>query len=528
MAKTRPVLKIILDGFGKNPLKDGNAVYYSKTPTLDYFLRNYPYAVIEASGMAVGLPWGEVGNSEVGHTNLGSGQVIYQNLPRISLSIENKTFYKNSVLLDACARAKKNKGALHLMGVVSNGGVHSHIEHLDALLFLAREQKVPSVFVHAFLDGRDTAPTAGVIFLETLEDVMKTTKVGKLASVIGRYWSMDRNNNWDRTQKAYALMTEGSGTESQNVIETVKAAYAAGKNDENMDPIVMTDGKGNAVGNIKDGDVVIFFNFRPDRARQIARAFVAPVFDGFPRSKKLDIHFVGMMQYEAALHLPVVFPPQDISLPVGKVISEAGKKQLRIAETEKYAHVTYFYNGGVENPFEGEEHIMVPSPNVESYDQVPKMSSGEVTDKLIDAIRTGDHDFILLNYANPDMIGHTGNWDACIETIEATDGHLKRLYDEFVVAKNGIMLILADHGNIEVMIDPITGRIHKEHTSNPVGVFLVDRTRKYDKPEDLIEIQKLDMTAIGILADIGPTILDMLDIPKPPEMTGRSIKNDCV
>ncbi len=527
---SRPVLVVILDGFGISPFsaKEGNAVAASKTPTLDFLLANYPYAVIEASSMAVGLPWGEVGNSEVGHMNLGSGKVIYQNLPRISLAIENKTFFSNLMLLKAIEYAKEHKSDIHLCGIVSNGGVHGHIEHLDALLYLMKKEKAGRVFVHAFLDGRDTDPKSGTVFIETLLETMKANKIGELASLIGRYYAMDRNQNWDRTQKCYDLMTQGAGLKAANPVAAIKEAYGRGLNDENMEAMCVVDGQGNPKGIVKENDAVIFFNFRPDRARQLTKAFVLDKFSDFKREMRFKGHFVTMMQYEEGLPVEVVFQPQNIAYPLGKVVSEAKKKQLRIAETEKYAHVTYFFNGGIEEPFSMEDHILVPSPSVENYDETPRMSSDGVTEKLLKAIAAKKYDFLLVNYANTDMIGHTGNFKACVETIEATDSHLKRLYELFVLKQNGYMLILADHGNIEVMIDPVTGRVNKEHTTNPVSLYLIDSARRYEKPQDLVMSQKLELTPIGILADVAPTVLELMGIEKPVEMTGRSLVNDCM
>ncbi len=526
MAQSRSVLQIILDGFGKNPLEEGNAVFHAKTPTLDYFIENYPYSVIEASGIAVGLPWGEVGNSEVGHTNLGSGQVVYQNLPRIDLAIENDSLSQNKKLIEAIQFAKKNKSKLHLLGIVSNGGVHGHIRHLLALLGILKKQKFFNVYIHAILDGRDTASQAAPVFIKNLQETIKKNKVGQIASLIGRYYAMDRNNNWDRTQKSYDLMTQGTGRKIKDPIRAIHEAYKQNLNDEIMEPLCVEGKKGEPLCVVEDKDVILFFNFRPDRARQITKAFVMDKFDGFERKKK-DIHFVTMMEYEKNLPVEVLFEAQEISNPVGRIISQAGKNQLRIAETEKYAHVTYFYNGGNEEPYPAEDHILVPSPDVESYDQKPRMSSDEVTKKLIKAIEKKKYDYLLVNYANPDMIGHTGHFKAVVEAIEAVDEHLKKLYNLFVREQGGIMLITADHGNSEVMIDPVSGKPNKEHTTNPVGLYLIDPERKGPKDLEWVEHQKINLTPIGILADVGPTVLELLGLEKDDQMTGRSLVNDC-
>ena len=529
MSKQKKVLTVILDGLGLNPLAKGNAFKQAKTPTLNLFLNNYPYAVLEASGMAVGLPWGEVGNSEVGHTNLGSGQVLFQNLPRISLAIEDKSFYKNETLLKAFSEAKKRNSNIHLVGLCSNGGVHSHVEHLHALLYLAKQEKTKNIFVHAITDGRDTSSNIGINFIETLQEIMKTTKIGRLASVIGRFYAMDRNNNWDRIQKAYDLFTSGKGKKTQDIIKTIKESYGNKLNDENLLPISIVDKNENSIATINDNDIVICFNFRADRTRQITKSFVTENFNEFEQeSKPKNLYFVTMMQYEKDLPVEIVFQPQKVDVTVGELISKHNKAQLRISETEKYAHVTYFFNGGIETPFPNETRMLIPSPDVVNYDEVPEMSASEVTKKIIKEIKKDKHDFILVNYANADMVGHTGNLNAGIKSIEYLDSCLKKLYELFVLEQNNIILITADHGNCEIMIDPISGKSNKEHTTNPVPFYVIDKDKKREKSEEEILLLKSSLTPIGILADVGPTILDLMSIPKSIKMTGRSLVDDCI
>lgn len=520
------IVQVILDGFGINPLTEGNAVALAKTPNLDYLEKHYPFTSLDASGVSVGLPWGEVGNSEVGHTNLGSGQVSYQNLPRISIAIEDKTFFDNQAFLKAIDHVKAKKGNMHLIGLVSNGGVHSHVEHLDALLQLMKKHRLKkNVFVHAFTDGRDTNPKASVNFITSLEQKMKSYHVGSLASIIGRYYAMDRNDSWDRTKMAYDLLTTGAGFQTKDPIQAIQDAYDKGLNDENLQPIVISNRKG-PVATIQDGDAVIFFNFRSDRARQLTKAFVEDNFEHFNRERKLeDLFFVTMMQYESSLPVHVAFPPQNIEYPFGRIISEIGRKQFRISETEKYAHVTYFFNGGAEKPFEGEDRKIVPSPSVATYDLQPEMSSGPVTEKILKAISGKKYSFLLLNYPNPDMVGHTGNLQAGIKAVEACDAGLGRIM-KAVEDVNGILIVCADHGNCEVMIDPVTGRAHKEHTTNPVPFIIAAKEFKRDKNIEEVQAIKMQAAPIGLIADIAPTVLDLMGLKPADGMSGRSFLND--
>ncbi len=528
MPKTekRPLILISLDGWGISPIIEGNAIEMAKRPNIMAFAQNYPFALLEASGISVGLPWGEVGNSEVGHLNLGAGQVVYQNLPRINVAVQDKSFFKNEAFLGALAHARKNKSKLHLVGITSNGGVHGHIEHLHALLQLCKEQKFEQVFVHAITDGRDTPPAVAVNFIATLLEVMKSAKTGQLASLIGRFYAMDRNNNWDRVKKAYDLQTKGEGIKATDALKALKDSYAKGVTDEQLEATVIVDRVGTPIATVQPNDAVIFFNFRPDRARQLTYAYVNDTFKDFDRGAKMkSLYFATMMEYQEGLPVKVAFPPQQIQEPLGKIASEAGLKQLRIAETEKYAHVTYFFNGGNEAVFKNEDRAMVPSPDVTSYDQKPEMSAGPLTDKVVKEIESGKYDFIMMNYANADMVGHTGNLKAAIKGIEVVDESLGRVA-KAILAKNGIMVITADHGNAEIMLDIVSGNIDKEHSTSPVPFIIVDDTRKRPKTEEEVMILKTEQTAIGILADVAPTIIELLGLKKSKEMTGRSLLQD--
>ncbi|MBI3627081.1 2,3-bisphosphoglycerate-independent phosphoglycerate mutase, partial [Candidatus Uhrbacteria bacterium] len=488
MPKTdrRPLILISLDGWGISPLPDGNAIEMANKPNMTELMGNFPFALLEASGISVGLPWGEVGNSEVGHLNLGAGQVIYQNLPRINIAIQEKSFFNNQVFLDAIEHCRQNKSKLHFIGITSNGGVHGHIDHLHALLQLCQQQKFDQVFVHAITDGRDTPPAVAANFLTTLQEVMRTSKVGRIASVIGRFYGMDRNNNWDRTQKAYDLHTKGTGIKTEDPLKAVKDSYQRGVTDEQLEPIVVTDRVGTPLTIIAAGDAVIFFNFRPDRARQLTQAYVLDSFKDFDRGgpKLKNLYFATMMSYQEGLPVKVAFLPQQIQEPLGKMVSDGGLKQLRLAETEKYAHVTYFFNGGNENVFKNEDRAMIPSPDVTSYDQKPEMSAIPLTDKLIKELESDKYDFIMVNFANADMVGHTGNLNATIKGVETVDTCLGKIIAA-AKSQNAVVIITADHGNAEIMIDMMTGGIDKEHSTSPVPFILYDESRRRAKtPEE--------------------------------------------
>ena len=514
----RPIVLVVLDGWGLSSNTQGNPIREAHLPTIDKLNKYYPMTALQASGIAVGLPWNTPGNSEVGHMTIGSGRVIYQNLPRISLAVQDGSFFKNEAFVNAMSRVKENGGALHIMGLVGEGSVHSNKDHLYMLLQMAAQNNLTKVFIHAFTDGRDSPPTSGV---HTLKEVMSRTAmlgVGTLASIGGRNWGMDRNNNWDRVEKAYRAMTEGlPGTE--DLIAYAEASYQKGITDEYLEPVMLTkDGK--PVGAIQDGDSVIFFNDREDRAREITKAFSLPDFDGFPRPKKLDIDFVAMTEYERNLPVHIAFAPEKVTNSLGEVLSKNGKVQLRIAETEKYAHVTYFFNGGKEKAFPGEDRILIPSPTVAHFDEVPEMSAPQVTEKLIEIIGKDEYDFILVNYANADMVGHTGNEEATIIACQATDKSLSILIP-VILKHNGAVLITADHGNAEELKNLETGEIDTEHSVNPVPLWFITPDNHREKSTD--EMVREQNEIRGLLSDVAPTILDLMGIKKPTEMNGTSL-----
>lgn len=518
--RPKPVLLVILDGWGITQPYSGNAISQADTPNMREFVAKYPSTTLRASGEAVGLPWGESGNSEVGHLNFGLGRILYQDLPRINKAISDNSFYKNKSLLKAFAHAKKHKTNLHLIGLVSNGGVHASIEHLQALTVFAKNEGIKQVYLHVILDGRDTPYNSGVNFIKDIERFSSEYgNIAKIATLSGRFYAMDRDNHWDRVSKAYAVMTEGKGNKAANAIEALEASYKKKIYDEEFAPTVIGD-----AALISEKDAVIFFNFRADRARQLTKAFVLPGFDKFPRPKYLDLFFVCFTEYEKDLPIEVAFFPEEPKNTLGEVIANAGLKQLRIAETEKYAHVTYFFNGGREKKSKGEEHALVPSPRVDSYDLKPEMSANELTDRLIKEIESGKYDFILVNYANSDMVGHTGNIQATIKAVEAVDKCLGRIAKS-VLPKGGCIIISADHGNAEEVFNMQTGMIDKEHSANPVPFILMEKQfegRKLggmDAPGgDLSLVQPQ-----GILSDVAPTILKIMNLERPEEMTGRSL-----
>ena len=506
--KNAPIALIIMDGWGiGNPDDPNNAIAVGKTPNLDGLTAKYPHAQLQASGEYVGLPDGQMGNSEVGHTNIGAGRIIYQELTRITKAIKEGSFFENEALLAAINDAKKNGGALHLMGLVSPGGVHSHSNHLYGLLELAKRQGLNEVYVHAFLDGRDVPPASAAEYLEELEKKIKEIGIGKIAVISGRYYAMDRDKRWERVVKAYDAIAKGEGKAAKSAAEAIQASYAdksekpEGVTDEFVVPVVIDGYKG-----MKSGDGVIFFNFRPDRARELTHAFTDETFDGFQRVEGLKLSFTTMTQYEKGLNVRIAYPPQSIENTLGEVVSKAGLKQLRIAETEKYAHVTFFFNGGVEKEYEGEDRILVPSPKVATYDLQPEMSAIEVTDKVVDAIKSGKYDFIILNYANGDMVGHTGVLSAAIQAVETVDTCVGR-FVEALQSVGGELIIIADHGNADVMVDPSTKEPFTAHTTNPVPVICVS-----DRVKSIKE---------GALCDVAPTLLTLAGLEIPKEMTGK-------
>lgn len=516
----KPTFLIVLDGWGENPNYDGNAIAQAKTPTIDKITRYYPQVLLQASGISVGLPWGEMGNSEVGHLTLGAGRVIYQNLPRITLSIQDGSFFRNEALNTAMDNAIKNNSALHLMGLASNGGVHSSLDHLYALIELARNKKLEKIFLHLFTDGRDAPPQIGEKVTEEIETRLKEYGCGQIASLCGRYFAMDRNDNWNRTEKAYNLLALGEGKKEKSALEAIRNSYRSNITDEFIEPTVIEnpEGKPSLVG---EKDSVIFFNFREDRARQLTKAFLLPTFTKFQRKKYLfDIEFVCMTQYEENLPARVAFPLINIKNCLGEVVSRSGFHQLRIAETEKYAHITYFFNGGQEEPFPNEDRILIPSQTVSTYDKAPEMSAPAIAEKAIRELGKGKYFFFLVNFANPDMVGHTGNLKAAVSAIETIDECLGKIIPE-VQKLNGTVFITADHGNAEEMTNQRTEGIDTEHSMFPVPFWYITSQNQRQRSES--EIMKGKTTAKGILADVAPTILASMNLEIPPEMTGQNM-----
>ena len=507
----KPVVLMVLDGYGLSDHKEGNAIAMANTPVMDKLMAECPFVKGAASGLAVGLPDGQMGNSEVGHMNIGAGRIIYQDLTRITKAIADGDFFKNKVLISAIENCKKNDSDLHLWGLLSDGGVHSHIEHLYGLLELCKKENFDRVYVHAFLDGRDTPPASGKDYIEQLLAKMKEIGVGKIASLSGRYYAMDRDNNWDRVQKAYDSLTKGEGVKATCPVKAMEESYANDVTDEFVLPTVITNEDGTPVSVVKDNDSVIFFNFRPDRAREITRAFCDDDFKGFDRVRK-DITFVCFSDYDPTIpNKEVAFHKIAITNTFGEWLAAHDMKQARIAETEKYAHVTFFFNGGVEQPNEGEDRILVNSPkDVATYDLKPEMSAPQVCEKLLDAIRSEKYDVIVINFANPDMVGHTGVISAAIKAIETVDECVGKAV-QAVKDVDGVLFICADHGNAEQMIDYTTGQPHTAHTTNPVPFILVNYDPAYTLKEG------------GCLADIVPTLINVMGMEQPAEMTGKSL-----
>jgi 2,3-bisphosphoglycerate-independent phosphoglycerate mutase len=512
----KPILLSVLDGWGYRAVTKGNAIALARKPTYDMLLRKFPNTLVHTSGPAVGLPEGQMGNSEVGHLNIGAGRVVHMDITRIDLMIASGEFYRQPLLLEAMMRGRERQ--LHLLGLLSDGGVHSHIDHLLALLRLAAQQKVERVFVHAFMDGRDTPPTSGVGYVQQLEQKLREYGTGRIATVIGRYYAMDRDNRWERIERAYRAMVHGYAPhQDSSPIAALRRSYERGVTDEFVEPIVITQEmrhgqSGVPVGTIRDDDAVILFNFRADRARQITRALVEPGFDKFADAKRpTNIFLVATTQYEKTWPwLHYLLAPEKLEHILAQVFAERNLRNLRCAETEKYAHVTYFFNGGVEKPFGGEERILVPSPKVPTYDLKPEMNAAGITDAVVKAIEKGDFDAIIMNYANADMVGHSGKLEAAVKAVEAVDEGLGRIY-QALRQGGGAWIITADHGNAETMIDPATGGPHTYHTTNPVPFILAT------------ENDRLALRQGGALQDIAPTILGLLGAERPVEMTGRDL-----
>ena len=506
--KDKLMMLMILDGFGINENEQGNAVKLAKTPNIDKLMKTCPTTQIHASGLAVGLPEGQMGNSEVGHTNIGAGRIVYQELTKITKSIEDGDFFSNEALNKAIENCKKNNSKLHIMGLLSDGGVHSHNRHLYAILELAKRKDFENVYIHCFMDGRDTPPTSGEGYIAKLEEKIKEKGIGKIATISGRFYSMDRDKRWQRIQKAYDAMVKGEGIKANSAIQAIESSYQKEVFDEFIEPTVIYNGD-SPVAKIEENDSVVFFNFRPDRAREITRTLIDSNFSEFDTNKNLNLYFVCMTPYDETMpNVDIAFKKETLVNTFGEYISKKGLTQLRIAETEKYAHVTFFFNGGEEKQYKGEDRILVPSPKVETYDMQPEMSAEEVTEKVVDAINSKKYDVVILNYANPDMVGHTGSLEATIKAIEKIDECVERVV-EAVNNQEGRLIITADHGNSEQMIDYKTGEPHTAHTTNPVPLILVG--------VDNVKLKE------GRLADLAPTMLDIMGLEKPAEMTGESI-----
>ena len=507
--KDKVTMLMILDGFGDNPNKDGNAIKLANTPNIDKLMKKYPNTDIYTSGKYVGLPDGQMGNSEVGHTNIGAGRIVYQELTRITKSIEDGDFFSNQELIAAIENCKKNNSKLHILGLVSDGGVHSHIRHLYGLLELAKRRDFEDVYVHCFLDGRDTPPASAEGYIIKLQEKMQEKGIGKIASISGRFYSMDRDKRWQRVQKCYDALVKGEGIKANSAVKAIEDSYQKEVFDEFVEPTVICNGE-EPIAKIEENDSVIFFNFRPDRAREITRAIVDKDFNEF-ETKKMNVYFVCFTNYDETMpNVHIAFKKETLHNTFGEVVSKAGLTQLRIAETEKYAHVTFFFNGGEEKQYPGEDRILVPSPKVETYDQKPEMSAYEVTDKVVEALENDKYDAVILNFANTDMVGHTGSLEAAIKAVEAVDECVGRIV-KVIEEKKGNLIITADHGNAEQMIDYKTGEPHTAHTTNPVPIILITDNPSYKLKEN------------GKLADLAPTMLELMGLEKPQEMTGESL-----
>lgn len=506
----KPFMLMILDGWGLNDnLNEKNAIREVNPENFNYYWENYPKTILEASGESVGLPAGQMGNSEVGHLNIGAGRVIYQPLVKISKETREGKIFENKVLVDLMKKVKENNSVLHLSGLLSDGGVHSHITHVYGLLEMAKKFDIKKVCIHAILDGRDVAPKSAIGFIEELESKINEIGIGVIASVSGRYYAMDRDKNWDRVEKAYDAIVNGIGNNKTfTAVKAVETSYVENITDEFVKPTVITDKAGNPLGSVNDGDGFILFNFRPDRAREITRAINDKEFTYFLREDNPNVNFVCMTEYDATIDAPVAYPAELATNTFGEILSNNGLKQFRTAETEKYAHVTFFFNGGKEDEFEGEDRKVIPSPKVETYDLQPEMSANEVTENLIKTLNEDKYDVIIVNYANPDMVGHTGVMDAAKKAIKVVDESIKKVIDK-VLEKNGTVFITADHGNVDLMEDPVTKTPFTAHTTNPVPLIIVSN-----------EFKNIKLEEKGKLADIAPTMLKLMNINIPAEMTG--------
>ena len=513
MATNQPVILVVLDGFGINPKKEGNAIANASMPNMDSLLRNYPTSSLSMCGLDVGLPDGQMGNSEVGHMILGAGRIVYQDLTLIHKDIDEGNFGKNQIILNALRTTKAEGGRLHLMGLLGDGGVHSHERHMEALIEMAQRERVAPVYLHLFLDGRDTPPNSAEQFMLDLNEKLKTWPDVKIATLTGRYYAMDRDKRWDRVEKAYLCLTEGAGKVADSPLEAIRNSYNEGVTDEFVLPTVIRSAS--SEGLIRDGDGVIFFNFRADRARELTRALIDADFKEFPRKRRLNLStYTTMTQYDETFKVPVAYPPRELRKILGEVASQHGLKQLRIAETEKYAHVTYFFNGGEEKEFPGEQRILIPSPkDVPTYEFKPEMSARQVTEALVKKFSDDPINLVIANFANADMVGHTGNFEAAVKACEVIDECLGKVVDA-ALSRKARVLITADHGNIEQLIDYDTGMPHTAHTINRVPIILVDEERKRSRLKE------------GTAIDVAPTVLQLLELPQPSEMTGHSLITD--
>ncbi len=522
--RPRPVVLIILDGWGIAPPAEGNAITLAKTPNFQKLVSSYPAMTLLASGESVGLSWGEVGNSEVGHLNLGVGKIFYQNLPRITKAIDDGSFFENETLLRAVEHVKKNNGRFHLLGLCSEGKVHSSLVHLFALLEFAQQQGLKDVPIHAILDGRDTPFNSGLNFLKEIEEKTKKFKVGYIATIHGRLYAMDRDNHWERVEKSYRTIVDGVSEDNfVNFGEAISQSYEEKVYDEEFVPC--TIGKNRESSRVRNGDAVIFFNYRADRGRELTKAFISEDIDKFNRGNKINnLFFATMTEFEDGLPVEVIFPREEIKTSLPKVISEHGLKQLHIAETEKYAHVTFFFSGGVENPFENEDRVVIPSPRVDSYAETPEMSAKKITENLVKEIVRDKYDFIVVNFANPDMVGHTGNLPATIQAVEFVDKCLGELIN-VILEKNGVALVTADHGNAEELFNLQTSEMDKEHSTNPVPLIIVgkDFEGKTIEDVDLVGHDLSLIQPIGLLTDVAPTILKIMNLEIPIDMTGKPL-----
>ncbi len=523
----RPVTLLVLDGWGVAATSPGNAIAQANTPNMNRLMAEYPSVTLHASGEQVGLPWNEMGNSEVGHLNIGAGRVLYQNLPRIDRDIASGDFFKNTAIVEALQTAKQRNSKVHLLGLTSDGGIHSSIKHLYALLELCKQQGLTdSVFIHAILDGRDTAKNAALQTIAELETQCLNLGIGRIATVMGRFWAMDRDNRWERIETAYNAIRHGvSDVTVDSPLQAIEDSYRSQVFDEEFVPTVVVDESGESITRVDDGDIVLFFNFRADRARELTKAFVLPGFTKFQRGTDFNqLIFVTMTEYEKNIPVRVAYAPEHMEYPIARVVSDAGLKQLHVAETEKYAHVTFFFNGGAEEPFPGEDRGLLPSPRVLSYDQAPEMSAQAVTDKIIEGLQSTHYGFIVANFANADMVGHTGNLPGTITAIETLDRCIG-IIAEAVAQVDGTLVITADHGNAEVMLDVKTGQPMKEHTKNPVPCILISSVLKEQRAlwPPVVDGDISRLQPVGVLSDLGPTIITLLGLSIPEQMNGRSL-----